>query len=89
MKKTLLFLSVFLLVSGVARAGGGWKGEIPEQARDSGHWQQLAESLRRSRMPYGEMAVAARMLTFFSDLATKEQAYRRVVQLMDRGTRFH
>ena len=77
MRKAVLFLSVFLLVSSVARAGGGWKGEIPEQARESAKWEQLADALKRADLPYGEMAVAARVLTFFPDLATKEWAFRR------------
>lgn len=87
MKKTISVL-VLLVCSAPVRAAGGWRGEIPAPARESQSWVTLLQALKDGGMPYGAMAASARMLTFFGDLASKEAAYRSVVDLIDQGYPF-
>lgn len=88
-QKILLVLVIGLLsVSAATRAGEPWRGAIPPLALESEKWLKLLEAFGEEKMPYGSLAGAGRMLTFFSDLPTKEVAYQTVIRLIDDGYPF-
>lgn len=86
-----LFPALLVLISGAAAAspaGPKWHGTVPELAKDQLAWSALLESLKQGKFQFGAMAAAQRMLTLFTDLPTKEEAYRTVIELMDAGYPF-
>src|SRR5438270_1404189 len=84
-----LFIAVSL--SPIAVAGSApapWRGALPPVARERSAWGELIEALREARAYFGMLAAARRMLLMFPDLATKETAYRTIVELIDMGYPF-
>lgn len=83
-------LSVLLI--GIAlqaqAAGPKWQGTVPAVARDAKSWTALMGELSNRQMFYGTMAASARMLVLFTDLPTKELAYKGVINLVDQGYPF-
>lgn len=88
MKQTVakLFLMITLAASTVLAKP--WKSEIPGEAADALKWQTLVQELTREELYFGAVAASARMLLFFSDLPTKELAYKTVIDLIDKGYPF-
>ena len=81
--------SAFLgVIAQAAAAAPSWQGTIPDVAQDPKKWHSLVEYMTEKDMPYGQIAAAYRMLTFFPDLPTKELAYKTIIGLIDRGYPF-
>ena len=77
-----------VIAHAAAAATPTWQGTIPDVAQDSKKWTALVEYMAEKDMPYGQIAAAYRMLTFFSDLPTKELSYKTIISLVDRGYPF-
>lgn len=89
----LIFLSLTLLSFEVQSATANetakrWPSAIPKIADKSENWQKLVTELSQNKMQYGALSASHRMLNFFSDLPTKELAYRTIISLIDLGYSF-
>ena len=71
-----------------ATAAEKWQGKVPKEAEKPEDWALLLNALTQAEMPYGAMAGARNMLSFFSDLPTKELAYSTIIRLVDTGYPF-
>jgi tetratricopeptide (TPR) repeat protein len=85
--KAIALLAAVLL-TGQALAAAKWQGEIPAPARDQKAWMELLGTLETRNLHYGAMAAAQRVLLLFTDLPTKEGAYRTIIRLVDKGYPF-
>ena len=72
----------------IAHASAPWTGNIPNDAKDSKVWSALTERLVKDGKYYGALAASARLLVFFTDLPTKELAYKTIISLVDQGYSF-
>lgn len=71
-----------------ALAASEFVGVVPPEARDPKPWIDMAHDMLDHGKPFGALAAAARMLVFFNDLSTKEEAYRIILAVVDRGYPF-
>lgn len=65
-----------------------WKGQPPKVADKPEIWQKLVPELMSKGMYFGALASAQTMLNFFSDLPSKELAYKTIVEVIDKGYPF-
>ena len=64
---------------------GKWQSNPPKVAEKNEDWGPLLDALSENDMNYGELAGGRAALKFFSDLPTKELAYRHIVHVIDLG----
>jgi tetratricopeptide (TPR) repeat protein len=68
-----------------AFADDKWQAAIPKPAERPEEWIRLMPELVKHHMDFGALAGARDMLAFFSDLQSKELAFKTIVDLADRG----
>ena len=83
-----LLLLIICLSSVPCFAGSQWQGSIPKPAQDANKWHDLINAMMEHKMYYGALAASSRTLMFFSDLPTKELAYKTIINLIDLGYPF-
>ena len=81
-------LGFAIMVFPASAAGPKWQGNVPAQAKDQKAWLDLISYLLKNEYHYGAMAAAQRMLMLFTDLPSKELAYKTIIELIDRGYPF-
>jgi tetratricopeptide (TPR) repeat protein len=79
-----LLLTAGLVVKPVF-AAEKWQGTVPKMAANSDDWRLLLPELLKNKMSFGALAASRNMLNFFSDLETKEMAFRSIIQVIDWG----
>lgn len=65
-----------------------WSGIIAKEYDNAELWKELSSSLKDAKMHYGSVAASSRVLSYFSDLKSKEAAYQNIVSLIDFGYPF-
>jgi tetratricopeptide (TPR) repeat protein len=88
MKLTLCILLITLAYVRPLYADAQWQGSVPSFAQDSHKWELLIKELNDKKLYYGALAASFRVLTFFSDLQSKEMAYKTLISLVDQGYPF-
>lgn len=81
----LTLTTVVLVKSQATYAEAKWEGQVPTVAQKPEDWTRLLSELTSNEMYYGSVASARNMLNFFSDLPTKELAYKTIVKWVDLG----
>ncbi len=87
MQKSFVGLATLVFCT-VALGAVKWTGQIPKVAEDQKSWAKLLGELKERKLYYGELAVSRRLITFFTDLETKELAYENIIDLVDLGYPF-
>jgi tetratricopeptide (TPR) repeat protein len=80
--KSLLFL---LICSNVFAADAKWQASVPKQAAEHSVWMDTTKRLRQEGMLFGALAASNHLISLFSDIASKELAYRTVIASIDAG----
>jgi tetratricopeptide (TPR) repeat protein len=80
-----LAIAAFSFLSPRAQADDKWQGQIPKVADNPDDWTKLTEELMNRGMYYGARISAQDILGFFSDLNSKELAFKTLVKLVDLG----
>jgi tetratricopeptide (TPR) repeat protein len=62
-----------------------WQGSVPTFARDVGVWTVATERLRQKGYLFGAVAASNHLISLFSDIKSKELAYRTVIASIDAG----
>jgi tetratricopeptide (TPR) repeat protein len=86
--KKLLWIIVLTCALGTVRAASAedkWQAQIPKVAEKPEDWAKLVPELIKNGMPYGSLVAARDMLNFFSDLPSKELAFRTIIDFADQG----
>jgi hypothetical protein len=86
--KRIFGISLLIFVCARPLPAEQWAGTIPAFAQDSKKWESLIKELNDQKLFYGALAASFRMLTFFSDLSSKELAYKTLISLVDQGYQF-
>ncbi len=77
-----LAMAIFFSLPGYSKK---WTGTVLKDFDDSDLWTELVAKMKDAKMNYGAVAGSQRMLDYFSDLKSKEFAYRSIVELIDFG----
>lgn len=88
MLRTIVISFMILLFASPVTATERWTGEIPEQWRESEHWNNLLSTLMEHQSYYTALAAAHRMLILFDELEVKERAYQTIIYITDQGYPF-
>ena len=78
-------LIMIFFITNPSFAANKWKGVIPKTAKNSQKWRQLIVELEKRELNFGALAGAARLLILFSDLKSKDFAYRSILRIIDKG----
>lgn len=70
------------------QAPAKWQGAVPRVAQDQQSWIELTDNLLAAGAVHGALAAARRMLILFDDVPVKEQAFRTIISVIDRGYPF-
>ena len=85
----ILFAAISFAVPGATRAAQpAWQANIPGLASEPKAWSSLLNELQENGFRAGTLAAATRMLMFFTDLQSKEAAYKAILALVDQGYPF-
>lgn len=80
-----LFSLVFLALPANSKK---WSGVVAKEYDNAEAWMKLSADLKDAKMHYGSVAASSRILSYFSDLKSKEAAYQNIVNLIDFGYPF-
>jgi tetratricopeptide (TPR) repeat protein len=84
MKKWLVLILI-LFNTGFVMASKRWVAPIPRGMENADEWHTLLGELKNGKFYYGSLIAAQRILTYYTDLKSKELAYQTLIELIDLG----
>jgi tetratricopeptide (TPR) repeat protein len=86
--KIQIITLVLMITAPIILAGERWEGEIAPIAQKQEYWHRLIPQMLEQNMFFGALAASQRMLGFFSDLPSKELAFKTVIAVTDKGYQY-